>query len=153
VPRGAKLTINLRDLAVVDRARPQSSARPRRMGGNTTARAAGLAAGTAQGPLAGCEGARIPSPPMRSYRHLLVAAVLIGLGMVPRTGAAQGTGTSAGLPASATVRRWRAAWVFAQRFLGHDGLPAASPTASPPPDAPPRRSPGSATSRNRGFFL
>ncbi|HVE83268.1 MAG TPA: hypothetical protein VND93_10495 [Myxococcales bacterium] len=29
----------------------------------------------------------------------------------------------------------------------------ASPSASVPPDAPPRRSPGSTTSRNRGFFL
>jgi hypothetical protein len=29
----------------------------------------------------------------------------------------------------------------------------ASPAASAPADAPPRRSPGSATSRNRGFFL
>jgi hypothetical protein len=32
---------------------------------------------------------------MRPHRHLLVAAVLIGLGMVPQTGVAQGTGTSA----------------------------------------------------------
>jgi hypothetical protein len=32
---------------------------------------------------------------MRPHRHLLVAVVLIGLGMVPQTGAAQGTGTSA----------------------------------------------------------